>query len=84
MMGVGWQYDYVCSKCMHIACRATVTPFLANMTVGANNFKWMLFGDDDTVFVLDNVLRMLEHLDPNLPYFITDHLWYPQGAGRSS
>ena len=32
-----------------LVCRATVTPFLANMTVGRNNFKWMLFGDDDTV-----------------------------------
>ena len=32
-----------------LVCRATVTPFLANMTVGRDNFKWMLFGDDDTV-----------------------------------
>ena len=51
------------------------------MTLGADSFKWLLFGDDDTVFAIDNVLKMLEHLDPSVPYFITDHLWYPVGAG---
>lgn len=30
------------------------------------------------VFVIDNVLKLLENLDPSVPYFITDHLWYPQ------
>ena len=58
--------------------RATITPFLANMTIGPDNFKWMLFGDDDTVFLIDNVMHMLPHLDPEQPYFITDHLWFPQ------
>lgn len=58
--------------------RATVTPFLANMTIGPDNFKWMLFGDDDTVFLIDNVLNLLPHLDPTVPYFMTDHLWYPE------
>ena len=51
------------------------------MTIGPDNFKWMLFGDDDTVFLIDNVLRLLPHLDPTIPYFMTDHLWYPQPAG---
>jgi hypothetical protein len=62
--------------------RATVAPFLANMTIGPNNFKWMLFGDDDTVFLIDNVLHLLPHLDPTVPYFMTDHLWYPQPPGE--
>ncbi|DBA84620.1 TPA: hypothetical protein ACH3X2_006195 [Trebouxia sp. C0005] len=61
--------------------RATVAPFLANMTIGPNNFKWMLFGDDDTVFLIDNVLHLLPLLDPTVPYFMTDHLWYPQPPG---
>ena len=30
------------------------------------------------VFVIDNVLKLVENLDPTVPYFITDHLWYPQ------
>lgn len=62
--------------------RATVTPFLANMTIGPDNFKWMLFGDDDTVFLIDNVLNLLPHLDPAVPYFMTDHLWYPETVGK--
>jgi len=62
--------------------RATVAPFLANMTIGPNNFKWMLFGDDDTVFLIDNVLHLVPHLDPTVPYFMTDHLWYPQPPGE--
>lgn len=61
--------------------RATVAPFLANMTIGPDNFKWMLFGDDDTVFLIDNVLNLLAHLDPTVPYFMTDHLWYPETVG---
>ena len=64
--------------------RATVTPFLANMTIGPDNFKWMLFGDDDTVFLIDNVLNLLPHLDPAVPYFMTDHLWYPETVGKQS
>lgn len=62
--------------------RATVTPFIANMTIGPDNFKWMLFGDDDTVFLIDNVLNLLPHLDPVVPYFMTDHLWYPDTVGK--
>ena len=64
--------------------RATVAPFLANMTIGPDNFKWMLFGDDDTVFLIDNVLNLLPHLDPTVPYFMTDHLWYPEVVGKQA
>lgn len=56
--------------------RAAMAPFLANQSVGADSYKWMLYGDDDTVFYLDNVLRMLEPLDHTTPYFITDHIWF--------
>ncbi|KAL3161801.1 hypothetical protein ABBQ38_008893 [Trebouxia sp. C0009 RCD-2024] len=58
--------------------RAAMAPFLANQSSGADSYKWMLYGDDDTVFYLDNVLRMLEalELDPAMPYFITDHIWF--------
>ena len=53
-----------------------MVPFLANQSVGADSYNWMLYGDDDTVFYLDNVLRMLEPLDHTMPYFITDHIWF--------
>lgn len=56
--------------------RAAMAPFLANQSSGLDSYKWMLYGDDDTVFYLDNVLRMLEPLDPAMPYFITDHIWF--------
>lgn len=38
------------------------------------SYSWMLFGDDDTVFVTENVLRMLRRLqlDPSVPYILTD------------
>ncbi|DBA83524.1 TPA: hypothetical protein ACH3X2_006448 [Trebouxia sp. C0005] len=56
--------------------RAAMAPFLANQSLGTDSYKWMLYGDDDTVFYLDNVLRMLEPLDHTMPYFITDHIWF--------
>ena len=37
----------------------------------------MLFGDDDTVFYVDNVLRLLETLDHTMPYILSDHIWFP-------
>ena len=63
--------------------RAGVTPFLAAHLHGYDNFKWMLYGDDDTVFFIDNALDMLEGLDHNMPYFLTDHLWFPDQFGNS-
>lgn len=53
-----------------------MAPFLANDSHEAGSFKWMLYGDDDTVFNLDNVVRMLEPLDHTMPYYITDHIWF--------
>lgn len=55
-----------------------MTPFLANQSCGVDNFRWILFGDDDTVFFVDNALKMLRHLDHKLPYFLTDNIQYPQ------
>ena len=53
-----------------------MAPFLANHSSAADSYKWMLYGDDDTVFYVDNVMRMLEGLDDTMPYFITDHIWF--------
>ena len=54
-----------------------MAPFIANNTAGIDTYKWMLFGDDDTVFYVDNILRMLETLDHTMPYILSDHIWFP-------
>ena len=54
-----------------------MAPFIANNTAGIDSYKWMLFGDDDTVFYVDNILRMLETLDHTMPYILSDHIWFP-------
>ena len=43
-------------------------------------WKWMLYGDDDTVFFLDNVVALLETLDWRQPYLLSDSLWWPEGG----
>ena len=53
-------------------------PFLANQSFGVDNYKWILFGEDDTVFFVENALKLLGHLDHELPYFLTDNIQYPQ------
>lgn len=59
--------------------RAALAPFIANMTVGMHQYKWILYGDDDTVFNIDNVLRLVNGLNASNPYLLTDCLWFPQG-----
>lgn len=34
-------------------------------------FKWLLYGDDDTFFFTDAVLKAVDGLDPHMPYFLT-------------
>jgi hypothetical protein len=36
-----------------------------------DTYKWLLYGDDDTYFFLDAAMNVLQHLDPDLPYFLT-------------
>lgn len=36
-----------------------------------DNFKWILYGDDDTYFFVDAVMKNLQKLDPATPYFLT-------------
>ena len=44
---------------------------MAEAQVYGDSYKWVLYGDDDTMFFIDNVLALLGTLDPELPYFIT-------------
>jgi len=36
-----------------------------------DSYKWLLYGDDDTFFFLDAAMQVLQHLDPDMPYFLT-------------
>ena len=68
--------DHACT-----CCRAAAAPFLGNFTVGSQNYKWLIFGDDDTVFLIDNVLKLVNEMDHKVPYFMTDHIWFPEREG---
>ena len=39
----------------------------------AGDYKWIVFGDDDTVFFPEGIIRALEthHLGADLPYFVS-------------
>ena len=55
--------------------RAALAPFLAHRELG-DSFKWLLYGDDDTVFFPDAALSLASTLDPALPYVVTDNIWW--------
>lgn len=55
------------------------------MGTAEHSYKWILYGDDDTVFFQDNVIAMLGTLDHRQPYLLSDCLWWPEGGnGKSS
>lgn len=43
---------------------------------GDDDFDWMLYGDDDTVFFQRGTMTLAAQLDASMPYFVTDHLWF--------
>lgn len=53
--------------------RAAMALLLAHRATNST-YKWMLGGDDDTLFYLPNVMSMLSKYNHSLPYFISDHL----------
>lgn len=61
--------------------RAAFTPWLAHKAVGGLGYKWILYGDDDTVWFVDNTLKLLKDLDPQMPYIISDNLWWSDVEG---
>ncbi len=50
--------------------------------MGLDSFKWVLYGDDDTVFFVDGALDMLENLDYNMPYLLSDDVWFVEDDGK--
>ena len=51
--------------------RAALAPFLAHKALG-KSYKWLLYGDDDTQFFVDGVLRLVQDFDPEVPWLLTD------------
>ena len=49
-----------------------------------DTYKWMLYGDDDTLFFVDAVLDLLHPLDPELPYAISDNIWFEANSALVS
>ena len=62
--------------------RSALVAWRANATIGAHQFKWILYGDDDTLFAIDNVLAMVNRFDHNQPYFLADNIWFPEWDGE--
>lgn len=50
--------------------------------MGLDSFKWMFYGDDDTVFFIDGALDALENLDYNMPYLLSDDVWFVEDDGK--
>ena len=59
----------------HECFRAALAPFLANKTAAPASYKWILYGDDDTFWFIDNALVYLSQLDPDMPYLLSDNIW---------
>ena len=57
------------------------TKVLACQELG-DTYKWMLFGDDDTLFFVDAVLDLLQPFDPDLPYAISENIWFEANSAQ--
>lgn len=64
--------------------RAAIAPFLAAKEMGLDSFKWVLYGDDDTVFFVDGALDALDNLDYKMPYLLSDDVWFVEDDGKTS
>lgn len=53
--------------------RAAMAPFVAHQLLKREgvDYKWLLYGDDDTMWFLSAVADLLRDYDADLPYFIS-------------
>eukprot|EP00891_Asterochloris_glomerata_P005118 jgi/Astpho2/5118/fgenesh1_pg.00073_%23_16_t len=61
--------------------RAAFVPWLAHQAFADRPYKWLLYGDDDTLWFVDGVFDLVKDLDPGMPYFISDNLWWSDVQG---
>jgi len=57
--------------------RLAHTPLTAH---GRNKYKWMLYGDDDTLWLMDAVARLVEPFDHTMPVMLSDNFWKCMGS----
>lgn len=50
--------------------RAALAPLLAHRAL-RGQYKWMLYGDDDTLWFINGVVELARKMDPDLPYIVT-------------
>ncbi|KAK9809692.1 hypothetical protein WJX73_005491 [Symbiochloris irregularis] len=62
--------------------RAALVSFKANLTFGIDTYSWILNGDDDTVYIVENVLAMVNRFDHALPFHLSDNIWFPEWDGK--
>ncbi|KAK9861544.1 hypothetical protein WJX84_011487 [Apatococcus fuscideae] len=62
--------------------RAALAPLLAHRAL-RGQYKWLLYGDDDTLWFMNGVLDLAGKMDSSMPYIITDagywHNWSKPG-----
>ena len=63
--------------------RQAHSPYRILTQVYGDSFKWVLYGDDDTMFFIDGVLDLVQTLDADLPYFITGAAWNAHGLDQT-
>ena len=56
--------------CASTPCDAACTALLVQ-AFADRPYKWLLYGDDDTLWFVDGVLDLVKDLDPGMPYFIS-------------
>lgn len=63
----------------------TMAPGVAGAALQDTEYEWMLLGEIGTVFNMDVVIELLEGFNPELPFLITDNLWFTyHGKGPPS
>lgn len=75
-----WEYypdDWPLRSRYQSDSRLALTPFLAHRRFG-DTYKWLLYGDDDTFFFDHALISTLQEMDPDMPYFLTDHMWWQE------
>ncbi|KAK9819548.1 hypothetical protein WJX74_009907 [Apatococcus lobatus] len=62
--------------------RAALVPLLAHRAL-RGQYKWQLYGDDDTIWFVNGALELAQKLDSDMPYMVTDagywHHWGKAG-----
>jgi hypothetical protein len=53
---------------------------LSSTSNSSAGYSWLLWGEDATLWLVPGVLRLLQHLDAELPYVLGDNLAYHDGS----